>query len=90
MEFNWKGFNVDVKFLLGFVTGVVASIIYNLDKQKTKQILTQKTTLLGIGQVVAGFVLTYTGHAEIGGGLITSGFACIIYQPRDAKENKDK
>lgn len=51
-----------------------------MDLIKTKEILTQKTTLLGISQLILGLILVYTGHPDIGGGLITAGFGLVIYQ----------
>lgn len=80
---NFKGIHIDLKYVYGFAAGVLASIIYNMDKQKTKKILLQKSTIVGIIQVAAGFYLMYDGHREIGGGLITAGFAMIVYQGKD-------
>lgn len=76
---------INLKFALGIVVGIALSVVYNLDKTKTKKILLQKTTLCGILQVIIGLILMYTGHDGIGGILISSGFGCTIYQPREIK-----
>lgn len=46
----------------------------------TKELILQKTTLLGITQLILGLILIYTSHPDIGGGLVTTGFGLIIYQ----------
>lgn len=46
----------------------------------TIKLLKQPSTIFGIIQVIIGLVLMYTGHQETGTGLITTGFACILYQ----------